>query len=171
MYDFVFIPFTKRAFSYSMRIRSFSSHLIRRMSGRESTKKAKNAAPKGHLLKILMIHGYRQNEMAFRERSGGIRKALKGHAEFVFCEAPHVISEQKEPDGAGYERGWWFGSTEPATYDAHEFTSVDLKFEETLKYLNSVFEASGPFDGILGSFFCLSLLVIRGTTWSVDLKN
>ena len=28
-------------------------------------------------LRLLMLHGYRQNEMAFRERSGGFRKALK----------------------------------------------------------------------------------------------
>ncbi len=122
------------------------------MSGRESTKKVKkNETPQ---LKILMIHGYRQNELAFRERSGGMRKALKNHADFVFCEAPHVISDQKELEG-GNERGWWFSSNQPNVYDAHEFTDIDSKFEESLQYLDGFFESSGPFDGILGNFYWL----------------
>lgn len=124
------------------------------MSGRESTKKNKNV-PKAPLLKILMIHGYRQNEMAFRERSGGLRKALKSHAEFIFCEAPHIIpakvdsSEAVANESSNDQRGWWF-STDNQTYSAHDFTSVQNKFEETLDYLNKVFETQGPFDGILG---------------------
>ncbi len=126
------------------------------MSKRESQKSNKNA-PKAPPLRILMLHGYRQNEMAFRERSGGMRKALKSHAEFIFCEAPHTIpaTQIKENESAdeketnANQKGWWFSSGD-WSYNAHEHTSVQSGFEETLDHLNKAFETSGPFDGILG---------------------
>ena len=104
-------------------------------------------------LKILMLHGYRQSEGAFRERTGGLRKSLKSHVDFVFCEAPHLVPKLPEAatdeSAAAINKGWWF-SERNSSYDALERTSCDLGFEQTLEYIESVFEAKGPFDGILG---------------------
>lgn len=43
-------------------------------------------------LRILCLHGYRQNGSMFREKTGSLRKILKKQvAEFVFIDAPHLI--------------------------------------------------------------------------------
>ena len=88
--------------------------------------------------------------MAFRERSGGLRKALKNYvSEFVFCEAPHFVpSENKEAEATNNERGWWFSSK--CSYNALEQTNCQDGFDETLEYIDKIFDQQGPFDGILG---------------------
>jgi hypothetical protein len=51
------------------------------------------------LLRILCLHGYRQNGNMFREKTGSLRKLLKKHvAEFIYIDAPHVIPIQDEQD-------------------------------------------------------------------------
>lgn len=42
-------------------------------------------------LKILFIHGYCQNEAAFKSKTGSIRKALKNIAEFSYVSGPHKL--------------------------------------------------------------------------------
>ena len=89
--------------------------------------------------------------MAFRERSGGLRKALKNHvSEFVFCEAPHKVpsNDHSSKEETSNERGWWFSSE--SSYNALEPTDCQKGFGESLEYLDRVFETQGPFDGILG---------------------
>lgn len=116
---------------------------------RPSTKQQNEPISK---LRLLMLHGYRQNETAFRERSGGLRKALKNYvSEFVFCEAPHLIpnnNTKEEEKKESNERGWWFSSD--AAYNALELTENDKGLNESLEYINQIFETKGPFDGILG---------------------
>lgn len=139
--------------------------MIRILTQVMSKRESKKNAPKPSPLKILMLHGYRQNEMAFRERSGGMRKALKSQAEFIFCEAPHIIPAIKTEDTAEEstnQRGWWFSAND-SSYNAHEHTDVENGFTETLDYLNKFFETSGPFDGILGfsQGACLASILTR----------
>ena len=118
------------------------------------------------LLKLLMLHGYRQSEKSFRERTGGLRKSLRNHAEFIFCTAPHEIPPSSKDDEATSEsgedqRGWWF-SRPDSTYNAQETTDCDLGFDESLAHLNEIFKTQGPFDGIfsfsqgasLGAILC-----------------
>ena len=116
---------------------------------RPSTKEQNEPISK---LRLLMLHGYRQNETAFRERSGGLRKALKNYvSEFVFCEAPHLIpnnNTKEEEKKESNERGWWFSSD--SAYNALELTENDKGLNESLEYINQIFETKGPFDGILG---------------------
>jgi hypothetical protein len=51
------------------------------------------------LLRILCLHGYRQNGNIFREKTGSFRKLLKKHvAEFVYIDAPHLIPIQDNTD-------------------------------------------------------------------------
>ena len=42
-------------------------------------------------LKILCLHGYRQNETMFREKTGAFRKVIGKHADLVFITAPHEV--------------------------------------------------------------------------------
>ncbi len=102
-------------------------------------------------LKVLCLHGYRQNETIFRERSGAFRKLLKKHMEFVFISAPHEIPEPgnlTRPEGER-ERGWWFSRPERG-YNALDKTDVCLGYEESVRRVSEAFETQGPFDGILG---------------------
>jgi predicted esterase len=116
-------------------------------------------------LKILMIHGYRQNESAFRERTGGLRKSLKNYVDFVFCESPLEVPKfscQLEDETKENDKGWWFSASD-SSYNALDKTDVDLGFEQSLEYLNSVFESQGPFDAILGfsQGGCLASILCR----------
>jgi len=128
-----------------------------------------DSRPKEPLLKILMLHGYRQSESAFRERSGGLRKFLKNHAEFIFCEAPHAIPQKIDANGidkdastSEIEKGWWFSATNKS-YDALEITDCDSGFNETMDYINEIFQTKGPFDGIFGfsQGGCLSSILCK----------
>lgn len=44
-------------------------------------------------LRVLCVHGYRQNGGSFREKTGALRKLLKKHAELVYLSAPHCVQE------------------------------------------------------------------------------
>jgi hypothetical protein len=117
------------------------------------------------LLRLLCLHGYRQNEMAFRERTGGLRKFLKNQAEFVFCEAPHTIpisiSEQATANPEtqtettnGAAKAWWF-SSQDSEYNACLTTDCDKGFDSSLQYIDSVFKSNGPFDGFSSFLYCI----------------
>lgn len=42
-------------------------------------------------LKILAIHGYRQNAKVFREKTGSFRKLVHKWAQFTYITAPHKV--------------------------------------------------------------------------------
>lgn len=127
------------------------------MSERSRKKDEKNDnKSKEPLLKILMLHGYRQSETAFREKSGGLRKYLKNHAEFIFCEAPHTIPKKADSSdldnnasSSEIEKGWWFSTTDKS-YNALDVTECDSGFSEAIGFINEIFQTKGPFDGIFG---------------------
>lgn len=93
--------------------------------------------------RILCLHGYRQSDLIFRQRTGALRKILKNQAEFVFIAAPNKI-ENVEKEGLG----WWF-SKEDKSYNAHDVTDCDLGFNESLEVVANALAEQGPFDGIL----------------------
>lgn len=102
-------------------------------------------------LRVLCIHGYRQNEASFRERTGALRKLLKKHVDFIFISAPHVIPEAANlaRADAEQERGWWFSKPDNSYY-ALERTDCCLGFQASVDAIRTAFEEQGPFDGILG---------------------
>lgn len=51
-------------------------------------------------LKILALHGYRQNGAVFRAKIGSFRKAVAKYAQLVFLSAPHKVVNE---DGGGDE--------------------------------------------------------------------
>lgn len=42
-------------------------------------------------VRILCLHGYRQNSQIFHAKLGALRKMLKNHAQLVFIDAPHRV--------------------------------------------------------------------------------
>ncbi|KAJ9594712.1 hypothetical protein L9F63_013986 [Diploptera punctata] len=107
------------------------------------------------LLKILCLHGYRQSGEVFRQKLGGLRKALKKHAELVFITAPNEVPPSQESllihedTNAMEQYAWWF-STMNKTFDSKNPSNMCIGFEESLNLIERTFEEEGPFDGILG---------------------
>ncbi|XP_035695440.1 esterase OVCA2-like [Branchiostoma floridae] len=109
------------------------------------------------LLKILCIHGYRQNAQTFRERTGAFRKILKKHAELVFVTAPLPVKPLENNDeeggaiGASKEDqyGWWYSSNDDS-FHAQDYTDVCKGFDQSVEVVKKVFKEQGPFDGVLG---------------------
>lgn len=102
-------------------------------------------------LKILCLHGYRQNEMIFRERTGALRKLLKREADFFFVSAPHVITADPtnlEKPLESQERAWFY-SRPDHTYKGTDTTDTCIGLEESVQFLEQVYKERGPFDGVL----------------------
>ncbi len=101
-------------------------------------------------LRILCVHGYRQNDQIFREKTGAFRKLVKAVVDFVFVSAPHVVPEPENlaRDARTQERGWWFSRADHS-YNATDAADICLGYEESIEMLEAYFEKEGPFDGIL----------------------
>ncbi|CAC5391731.1 Esterase AAEL000016,Esterase OVCA2 [Mytilus coruscus] len=106
-------------------------------------------------LKILCIHGYRQNGQVFRERTGAFRKIIKKHADLVFITAPNRVPPLERDGGAADStvdtdaRGWWFSRGEDNYYNPLDYTDSSKGFEDSLKCIIQTFQEQGPFDGIV----------------------
>ena len=124
-------------------------------------------------LKVLLLHGYAQSAVAFRSKTGSVRKESKKLADFVFAAAPHPLSaaqlaarraatkrpassssaRQIEADDEGVAT-WWHFDHAAQTYD-------EASLDASLDALETVFRNEGPFDGV-GGFSqgaCLSLIL------------
>ncbi|XP_064827496.1 esterase OVCA2 isoform X2 [Oncorhynchus masou masou] len=110
-------------------------------------------------LRILCIHGYRQNSGSFREKTGALRKLLKKYVELVYMSAPHrvpqtVDAQGKEnevgPGGDEAPRGWWFSDTQARSFDAGQQCQASLGLEESVEAVRTAVNDLGPFDGVLG---------------------
>ncbi|XP_025961439.2 esterase OVCA2 [Dromaius novaehollandiae] len=100
----------------------------------------------GRPLRLLGLHGYRQNERRFRERTGALRKALRGRVELVALSAPHPVPGGGDSDDD--PRGWWFSG--PGTFEAQEEAAAPAGLEESLAAVAVALAERGPFDGLLG---------------------
>ncbi|CAF4817571.1 esterase CG5412 [Pieris napi] len=99
-------------------------------------------------LKILALHGYRQNGTLFSGKIGSFRKTVSKYAQLVFISAPHKVFTD---DGAGDEdvRSWWFNA-EDNTYSGKCLGGPAIGFEVTLRLIEDVVKEYGPFDGLMG---------------------
>lgn len=114
-------------------------------------------------LRVLCIHGYRQNATSFREKTGALRKLLKKHVELVYVSAPlsvqqvnteEVADKQNDsaPESGGDEdpRGWWFSDIKARSFNAQQQCEESLGLDESVTAVTEAVKDQGPFDGILG---------------------
>ncbi|XP_032860012.2 esterase OVCA2 [Tyto alba] len=106
------------------------------------------AMSEGRPLRLLGLHGYRQSERRFRQRTGALRKALRGRAELVAVNAPHAVPGGEDDDRDDPPRGWWFSG--PGTFEAGEAAAAPAGLEESLSAVATALVEHGPFDGLLG---------------------
>ncbi|XP_071362514.1 esterase OVCA2 [Trachinotus anak] len=114
-------------------------------------------------LRVLCVHGYRQNSGSFREKTGALRKLLKKHVELIYLSAPHSVQRaggeeapEKEngsgpgPGGDEDPRGWWFSDVQARSFSAQQQCEESLGLEESVTVVREAVKVQGPFDGILG---------------------
>nr|XP_020659196.1 esterase OVCA2 [Pogona vitticeps] len=107
-------------------------------------------------LRLLCLHGYRQNADSFRARTGALRKLLRGRAQLLAVDAPHAVVAPTQPGGAAPgcpeadSRGWWFSNAREGTFDALEDSSSCRGLEESLEAVARALAEQGPVDGLLG---------------------
>ncbi|XP_043439390.1 esterase OVCA2 [Prionailurus bengalensis] len=117
-------------------------------------------------LRVLGLAGFRQSERAFREKTGALRKALRGRAELVCLSGPHLVANAAGPESVGpasgetalpepclpeeQPRGWWFSEPEADVFNALSHPTVCRGLEEALGTVAQALKKLGPFDGLLG---------------------
>lgn len=125
-------------------------------------------------LRILCLHGFRQNASNFKGRTASFAKKLKNIAELVFIDAPHELpliyqttnltAHHQEPppslDKCKKRFAWlvssktlpdessWRAAEQP--FDPLQYQQQTDGFEESYSFLKKVISQLGPFDGILG---------------------
>ncbi|GFY59631.1 esterase OVCA2 [Trichonephila inaurata madagascariensis] len=107
-------------------------------------------------LKLLCLHGYRQDTDSFKDKIGGFKKSIKGTTELVFLNAPHEISPEScisnTENGVSILKGgrsWWF-CDESNDFNSRTECEKANGFESSVNAINEAFKTQGPFDGILG---------------------
>ncbi|XP_029030191.1 esterase OVCA2 [Betta splendens] len=114
-------------------------------------------------LRVLCVHGYRQNSSSFREKTGALRKLLKKQVELVYVGAPHSVqaarseasSEKENGSGPGPAveddpRGWWFSDVQARSFSAQQQCEESLGLDQSVTAVREAVKDDGPFDGIMG---------------------
>ncbi|KAL3638192.1 Rhodanese-like domain-containing protein 6 [Castilleja foliolosa] len=124
-------------------------------------------------LRILCLHGFRQNASSFKGRTSSLAKKLKNIAEFIFVDGPHELPfiyqpplsdiNQSPPDNHCTRKFAWLVSTDydvskydddwkmaKTPFDSLQYQQQTEGFDKSINYLKSIFSQAGPFDGILG---------------------
>lgn len=111
-----------------------------------------------HKLKILCIHGYRQNGNVFKTKLGAFRKIVNKHADLTFITADHAVvqkstdsngptaAEEDPSDPSAY--GWWFSKPDDS-FNAHD-GDLCTGFDRSVQTVKTAITEQGPFDGVLG---------------------
>ncbi|KAM4844538.1 esterase OVCA2 [Thomomys bottae] len=108
-------------------------------------------------LRVLCLAGFRQSERGFREKTGALRKALRGRAELVCLGGPHPVLDAAGPgpdpgpcSPEEQPRGWWFSEPKADVFSALDEPAACRGLEEALTTVARALSELGPFDGLLG---------------------
>ncbi|CAI4232835.1 unnamed protein product [Auanema sp. JU1783] len=99
-------------------------------------------------LRVLCLHGYRQNGILFREKTGSFRKLMKKYADFEFVSAPLIpsVADEVRRDDA---RAWWFSKASDE-FSSRDVTEIATGFDESVSSVVDFVKENGPFDGLFG---------------------
>jgi Serine hydrolase (FSH1) len=98
------------------------------MSGNNPKKSTKGKAQPviTEKLKILCLHGYRQNGDSFKSKIGSFRKMISKYADLVFISATHPVpGDDKE------QLSWWFNKDD-GTFKGTNKSGPAIGFAESL---------------------------------------
>ncbi|KAL5700337.1 Rhodanese-like domain-containing protein 6 [Ranunculus cassubicifolius] len=127
--------------------------------------------PPSRKLRILCLHGFRQNASSFKGRTSSFAKKLKNIAQLVFIDAPHELPFIYHPrphdapplhENCNKKFAWLVSSDysssnrktnwemADAPFDPLQYKQQIDGYEVSLSYLKGIFSEMGPFDGVLG---------------------
>ncbi|CAH1399083.1 unnamed protein product [Nezara viridula] len=130
-------------------------------------------------LKVLCLHGCRQDGKIFNQKTGSMRRMLKNICEFTYVTAPHSIkplsNELNNTINDDYDyRTWWYTGADK-TYLSKLPSDIDEGFDDSLEFLKQFIKDNGPFDGLLGfsqggALAALICFLIKRKEFEADFK-
>lgn len=106
-------------------------------------------------LKILCLHGYRQNADSFKSKLGSFRKVVNKFADLTFLSATHTappIDDNHSDYDPATQKSWWFNKDESDEQKSFKGTNKNgpaFGFEESLRLVEKTWK-DGGFQGLLG---------------------
>ncbi|XP_043651317.1 esterase CG5412 [Drosophila teissieri] len=101
-------------------------------------------------VRVLCLHGYRQNGEAFKSKLGSFRKFANKYAEFVFITAPHVAKAlESAAEPVPEHRSWW-ANKDDGSFKGTNKGGPAFGFQESLRIVEEAWRTQGPFQGLLG---------------------
>lgn len=104
-------------------------------------------------LRVLVLHGYASNPLAYARRVSALTKACSSVADFVFAPAPHQVRSlpsETNPEPGPVDPSLPLEKQARAWFMANDETGVYEGWADTARFLRDYFREHGPFDGILG---------------------
>ncbi|KAI9580500.1 esterase CG5412 [Glossina fuscipes] len=101
-------------------------------------------------VRVLCLHGYRQNGETFKSKLGSFRKFVGKYAEFVFIDAPHKAKPlQEDSEELSDQLSWWFNKDD-GSFKGTNKNGPAFGFQVSLKVVEKAWKTRGPFQGLLG---------------------
>ncbi|XP_032295150.1 esterase GA18864 isoform X1 [Drosophila virilis] len=101
-------------------------------------------------VRVLCLHGYRQDADSFKNKLGSFRKFAGKYAEFVFISAPHVAAPlEPSAEPVEQQRSWW-ANKDDGTFKGTNKSGPAYGFQESLRVVEEAWKSQGPFQGLLG---------------------
>ncbi|XP_067629142.1 esterase GA18864 [Eurosta solidaginis] len=101
-------------------------------------------------VRVLCLHGYRQNGAALRNKLGSFRKFTGKYAEFIFLSAPHQAAPLEEGGEPVPEQRSWWSNKDDGTFKGSNKGGPAFGFQESLRFVEEEWKTQGPFQGLLG---------------------
>ncbi|XP_037948773.1 esterase GA18864 [Teleopsis dalmanni] len=102
-------------------------------------------------LRVLCLHGYRQNGDAFKSKLGSFRKHVGKYADFVFIAAPHLAAAlEMSPDNTQEDQRSWWANKDDGSFKGTNKNGPAIGFQQSLRLVEETWTNQGPFQGLLG---------------------
>ncbi|BFF91023.1 esterase [Drosophila madeirensis] len=119
-------------------------------SSRASSSKQQPKLEITERVRVLCLHGYRQDGDAFKNKLGSFRKFTSKYAEFVFISAPHIAAPlESAAEPVPQQRSWW-ANKDDGTFKGTNKGGPAFGFQESLRLVEAAWKTQGPFQGLLG---------------------
>lgn len=124
--------------------------------GSSSTRPSANVILDKDKLRILCLHGYRQNGDTFKSKLGSFRKVVSKFVDLTFISATHTappIDENHTDYDPDTQKSWWFNKDEldeeRRSFKGTNKNGPAIGFEESLRLVEKAWK-EGDFHGLLG---------------------
>ena len=105
-------------------------------------------------MRILVLHGFRQNAHLMRQSTKKLASLLRKHGHSLhFIESPQSYKVGFSPDGKSdviHEKWNDAGAHQKVWWNASDDGKIYAGADKTLRFIEDVWRKEGGFDGVLG---------------------